>query len=222
MRRRIVFLTLALILVASQAAAQSSTFRRGDSRYSRWEFSLQTRYMAGQSFDGDGGSSLNLEDDLGWGFGFGFNRSENLYLGMYFTWRSAPYSAAVVDYDDPNVSESYSGRLDTSGFGFEGQWNISAGKFTPYLSGGLGWTLIDSNIYAGLESGCWWDPFWGYWCDTYATTYAVNVFGANLGLGGRFDVSDGIFIRAGYEHSFIDDPTIDGADLFRFDIGILN
>ena len=40
--------------------------------------------------------------------------------------------------------------------------------FTPYVTGGIGYAFIDTNIPdSPPQTACWWDPWWGYVCDTF-------------------------------------------------------
>ena len=48
------------------------------------------------TYSGDGGTNVDLNDDIGWGFGFGYNLSEHLMLGGDFTWLSANYKADIA------------------------------------------------------------------------------------------------------------------------------
>ena len=82
--------------------------------------------------------------------------------------------------------------------------------------------LINTNIYAGSVPGCWWDPWWGYVCGQYPTTYGANATAGTVGVGGHFEVSPKFFLRAGYEYGWVDNSGVDGAHMFRLDIGLLN
>lgn len=220
-RRGLIVIAL-ILMTASLADAQTQAFRRKDSRAGRWETSLQTRYTASQNYTGAGGSTLSLEDDLGWGFGFGYNYDQRFSLGMLFSWRSVPYDATAVDSVDPQITEQYSGSLNTSTIAFGGEWNLLPGRITPYASGGIGWVIIDSNIAAGIGTGCWWDPWWGYVCDTYVRTYAVDAFTSRLGLGVRAELAESMFVRVGYEHGWMDLDTVGDTNMFRVDIGLMH
>jgi opacity protein-like surface antigen len=218
MYRRVLLLTSLFLVLAAVAQAQAyrPTF---PSRDNRWEFSIQTRYTAGQTHDGDGGSSVKLQEDLGWGFGFGYNLSQHFYLGGVVAWRSIPYEATIIDGDDSRTSDTYSSRLDISTLAFEGSAYLLKGKITPYLSGGFGWTTIDSNIYAGSIPGCWWDPWWGYVCGNIPATYGKNTTSYTVGVGGRLELTDSFHLRAGYEYGRVNAGSVGGTSMIRLDIG---
>jgi len=208
-----------LLLEASQAQPDPN-FRF--QRAGKWDYSLQTRYIGEKDYKADNGSALSFQDDLGWGFGFNYNFNQKFSLGVEFSWHSINYTALVIPEEDPYAAETYSNSLDTSKFGVAGSWNILEGHFTPYVSGGIGWALIDTNIYAGVGSGCYWDPYWGYVCGTYPTTYGTNATAYNIGLGGRLELGKSFFMRLGYEYSGMSVDVIEGQNTIRFDMGFFN
>jgi|SRR5688572_17849073 opacity protein-like surface antigen len=212
----------ALIVVAATSAAQAGRLGRPSEREGFWDFTVQTRYSAAQDFDGRGGSKLSLEDDLGWGFGVGYNINERLNIGGFVSWRTIDYTATIADDINPLNTTAYSGWLDTGNFAASAIFNLLPRAFTPYVQGTVGWAMVDTNIPAGISSGCWWDPWWGYVCDTYATTYGEDGVAYSLGGGINLQPSDIFFIRVGYDRMWIDmDDANDSADLFRVDAGFL-
>ncbi len=225
MRRTLVLMTAFLILATViQTQAQAQTQRRPRAqmqRSERWDFTIQTRYNSSMDYTGDGGSSLSVNSDLGWGFGFGYNFNQHFNLGLLFTWRSVPYQSMAVDADDPSQSTQYSGQLSTSTFGLSGEYNVLKGPITPYVNGSLGWMHINTNVFAGWTSGCYWDPWWGYICGPVPLTYGANKTVYTLGLGMRFEVSDAVFLRGGYERGWLSSGTLDGTDMMRIDLGFM-
>ena len=79
------------------------------------------------------------------------------------------------------------------------------GPFTPFAEAGIGWTYFDSNV---LDSdpivGCWWDPFWGYICDAFYSTYSDTNFSYHATLGFRWDFSMEMFAKASYRWLEVD------------------
>jgi hypothetical protein len=79
------------------------------------------------------------------------------------------------------------------------------GDFTPYVTGGIGYSFIDTNIPdAPPQTACWWDPWWGYVCDTFQSTRNVEEFTYQAGVGVRWDVSPGYTMRFAYEKHWLD------------------
>lgn len=222
MIRRILILTLILMSLATLAQAQSQ--RSAGKAYYRegaWDFSFQTRYTASQDFDGEGGSSVKLNDSMGWGFGFNYNISDNFDLGFSFNWRTMNYDATAIE-EGTGTPSTYGGSINTSTIGATGNWNIIAGPITPYVSGSIGWTILDSNIFAGWGTGCWYDYWWGYICGSVPMTYGTDAASYNLGVGGRFELSRSFFIRAGYEYNWMSLDSFDAGSMIRIDLGLMN
>jgi opacity protein-like surface antigen len=217
------FLAILILFVASLAQAQlQRPPRRFQPRDGRWDLTLQTRYIGSKDYTGSGGSTASFEDDLGWGFGFGYNISSHFNLGLAFNWRSVNYQATAVDATNPDNTHRYANRLDASTMGLTAEWNILPGRFTPYVNGSLAWMILDTNILAGVGSGCWWDPWWGYVCGNVPVTYGKNTSATSLGLGGRFQFTDAFFVRVGYEHGWIGVDAADGTHMMRIDLGLMN
>ncbi len=221
MIRKILLLTVVVLSLATLVQAQPDPNFRFQ-RAGKWDYSLQTRYVGAKDYKGENGSSLSLQDDLGFGFGFNYNFNQKFSLGLEFSWHSINYNALAIPEDPAMDNLTYSNSLDTSKFGLAGNWNILEGHFTPYVNGGIGWSLIDTNIFAGYGEGCYWDPYWGYICGTYPSTYGTNATAYNVGLGGRLEVGKSMFLRLGYEYSGVSVDVIEAQHMVRFDMGFFN
>ncbi len=209
---------LAIVVALANVAAAGQVTDRTE----RWDLSVTTRYTVENDFEGDGGTSLHLDDDLGWGFSFGYNMNERFNLGLLMSWRSISYTADFVDATDASNVGAYGGWLDTGTFAAMGQFNLLPTTFTPYVNGGIGWTLIDTNIVADYTVGCWYDPWWGYVCDDFTSTYGTDAMSYLFGAGIRLEPNETVFIQVGYERGFLDGSNVDGWDIFRVDLGFTN
>lgn len=209
-----------IALVSASATAAHAQMSGATERAQHWDFSLQTRYTTSHEYSGQGGSSVSLEDDLGWGFAFGYNANERFNVGFLMSWRTINYSATVVSATDLGDGFDYSNWLDIGTFGVSGDWNVLPKRFTPYVSGVLGWTFVDTNVSAGASSACWWDPWWGYVCGTYPTTFGTDAFSYAIGAGLRLEMSEAFFLRVGYEYDGIDLDNVNSFNIFRVDAGL--
>lgn len=211
-------LTLAL-QVSRVAAAESD-------RGMTWQLTIPISFTSGESFSGDGGTSIDVNDDVGWGFGFGYNLDERWMLGVDITWLSANYDASIAtDFDGDQIADDsidVSGTLDASNLQFVGQFNLFPKRWTPFARGSFGWTWVDSNIPSGPATGtCYWDPWFGYVCTTWQPTYEDTSFAYGLAAGVRGDVNEKFFLEASYNVLWIDfsksgSQAFDGV---RFNIG---
>jgi opacity protein-like surface antigen len=205
------------VVSASTAHAQLGN---PTSRARLWDFSVQTRYVGEQTHDGEGETSASVEADLGWGIGFGYNVNERFNVGLFFNWRSANYAATVVP--EASLDEegtTYSSWLDASTIALSADWNILPKRFTPYVSGAVGWSLIDTNIPADVYGGCWYDPWYGYVCAGDVSTYGTDAFSYSLGAGVRVELGEAAYVRIGYDYNGIDLEGTEGLDVFRLDLG---
>jgi opacity protein-like surface antigen len=210
-------LVIAMLIAvhAAGAAAQRSGPREG-----RWDFTLQPQYVDSKSVTGDNGSRADISGDWGFGFGFAYNFSNHLALGGELTWNEANYRARIVPAaGNNNPSFNLSGTMETSTLRVNGTWNILATNFTPFVTGGIGATYVDTNIPNGPTS-CWSDPWWGTYCDT--PTRSNTYFSYNAGAGLRWDVHRQFFLRGVYSRQWIDVGGGTGSpafDQFRIDFG---
>ena len=215
------FLAAFLMITTAATVANAGELLRPSNRTGFWDFTVQTRYSAAMDFTGAGGSKLELEDDLGWGFGVGYNLNERLNIGGFISWRTIDYTATDVNQTDLTTTQ-YSGWLDTGNFAASAIFNLLPKAFTPYVQGTVGWAMVDTNIPSGLSGGCYWDPWWGYVCGTYSTTFGADGVAYSLGGGLSLQPLEIMFLRVGYDRMWIDiDGAADSADLIRFDAGFL-
>ncbi len=211
-------LFVSLVMVAVLApAAQAGSMGDPTLRSQAWDFSIQTRYANAQDWSGDNGASVSIGSDLGWGLGFGYNASEKFGVGFLVTWRGTNYDATATT--DSDSSFTYSNWLDTSTIGLFANWYPMPKRFTPYVTGAIGWTWIDSNISAGYTGGCWYDPWLGYVCNSYPTTYGTDAFSYSVGAGVRTEVGESVLIMLGYEYDGVDVEGADGVNILRVDFG---
>jgi opacity protein-like surface antigen len=97
---------------------------------------------------------------------------------------------------------------------------------TPFVEAGLGWTYFDSNVSDSAPIvGCWWDPWWGYICSEFYSTYSSSEFSYGAGVGLQWNFGRDRAINAGYRwleveaDSLSKKPTLESAVIevvFRF------
>lgn len=171
----------------------------------KYEFSLQVPYLYGETVDFEGGASASIASDPGFGFTAGYNYSNHLNLKASLTWNDTRYDGRRVLDDGNGTTETISGVMDTFNFSAVADYYLFDGSFSPFVSGMIGWSAMDGNVAAGFpEEVCWWDPWWGYYCEYYQPTYGADSFSYGVGAGLRFDLSENHFIRAGYYERWLD------------------
>ena len=186
-----------LILVA--ALALSSTAAAQQDRDQMWEFGVLINDMSSESLSGEMGSSLDIDGSTGYGLSLGYNFTNRLSLSGEFSWNTPDYKAVIVPDNGIGLPQVIDYELDVFSYSLKGTFNLLEGPITPFLEAGFGWTEIDSNIAdQPPTTGCWWDPWWGYVCDTFYSTYSKTREGYSYAGGVRFDMNNGMTLKASY------------------------
>ena len=212
--RKLVVAGAAIVALVAGATVASAQSREG-----RWQFTLGTVYQTAADLKFDGGSTLETDDEFGLLMTTGYNISDSLAASFGFGWSSVGYDAQVVKDDASTVG--ISGTYDTWNMTAGLVFNLMEGPLTPYVGAGIGWTWIDTNIPNGLpQTGCWWDPWYGYICSTYYPTKNTDAFTYQATLGLRYDFNPSSFMRLGYVSQWMDIGEADGTP--RFDVVALD
>ena len=188
---------LALCIPAAQAA------NRGNNGAGSLEFNVPLNYMGSTTTNGDNGSSATTNAAFGLGFGMGYNFNDNFQINGQFSWSARNYKANVFNAGTAAI-ETYSNTLYSSTISVNAVYYFMSGDFTPFVSGGIGSTFLDSNVVdpgAG-SGGCYYYPYYGYSCYTPTKT-STNV-SYNYGLGARMDVNRGFAIEGSWNQLIID------------------
>jgi len=214
---RYLILVITALLAAAPAHAQSTRGGKG-------EFYLSPVFTDGNSYNFEGGSSARTDTGFGFTLGYAFNFDQKRALGIEFAWSDQDY-VANVQGGTGNLGNNGTIRaaLETWTVRFLGTYHFMEGNFTPFVTGGLGWTYIDSNIPTGLpENLCWYYPWYGSYCATYVPTATSTKFSYNAGLGLRMEMGKG-FIRGMVNQQWVDfggNYGNDSVTQYRIDFGV--
>lgn len=190
---RRLMLPLILLIVVSSANAQS----RGE-RAETWDIGVQASYLGSNTLDGEQGSSLSIDSEWGFGLWGTYNFTNRLALGFDINWTQPRYEARFIPEDDPDPV-TISTRLDIFSIQGRGVFHFFEGPLTPFVEAGIGWTNVDSNVSSSPPiNGCWWDPWWGYICRPFYSTYQENLLSYSGALGLRWDINPYYGLRAAY------------------------
>lgn len=184
-------------LLSAQAAAQS----RGEG----WEAGAQLIYQDGQDIGFNGGTSVSLDDDFGVAVAIAYRFNDKLEVEFGIDWSKIDYDVSVVSASVPGLGFTSRGDLEALTPYATANFNFMQGPLTPYVSAGIGWSFIDTNIPdAPPRNVCWWDPWFGPVCGTFQSTRTLDEFVYQVGAGLRWDVSPGYTVRLGYEKRWVD------------------
>ena len=185
-------------LVMADAAPGELPDKMRAMRAGRWEI-LGGANLAGSGSGGfQGGTRVDVDSGAGFMLGVAYHYNDHLQFAANATFDSKDYSASVAG-EDPGDTFRIKGSMDTTALMFDAAYNILTGPLTPYVSAGLGYTWVDTNLAtAPPEIGCWWNPWWGYVCTTWQKTKNVDGFAYELGAGVRWDFNDAFSLNGGY------------------------
>jgi opacity protein-like surface antigen len=214
---KIVVLIVAGLLLSTPAHAQSR--RAGTS-----EIYIGPLFTAGKNYSFEGGSTAKVDDAVGFNFGYAFNVDQHWQAGFEIAWQEADYRATVQPGPgNPNAASNVNGTLESRVLRFNGTYNFLASDFTPFVTAGLGWSYIDTNIPSGLpELVCWYYPWYGQYCATYVPTESTTKFSYNVGAGLRLDFSRAGLVRFLVNSQYVDFGGSYGSSnvtQYRIDIG---
>ena len=182
-----------------------------------WEFGLIINDMSSDELtSSDMGSGVDIDSDTGFGLSVAYNINNRFAIGADFIWSSPKYTA-VLTPDGPGIPEVINHKMDLFTYTFTGTWNLLDGPLTPYLEANYGWTNIDSNIADQPPiTSCWWDPWWGYVCDTFYSTYSKTRTSYGGAAGLRWDSGNGWTLKASY--GFIEIDTSKATEKANMDV----
>lgn len=214
-----------LTLIATLlAAAPALALAQSSQRAGRNEIYLAPVFVDTKSYSFEGGSTARTDTGYGLLFGWAHNVSPHVTAGVEIEWIDQDYRATVQPGvgNNLNITGNINGTLESRTIRFLGSYNFSSAAFTPFVTGGLGWTWVDTNIPSGLpETFCWYYPWWGQYCATGVPTHNTTKFSYNAGIGLRYDYGRGLF-RALVNQQWIDFGGSYGTNYttqFRIDFG---
>jgi Outer membrane protein beta-barrel domain len=217
---------LLAVLACGSGAAMAQTYYSsyggtGTGRTGTWEFYADFRFLFGDTLNFNGGTQLRTNDDVGFGIGGGFNLNEHINLGFEWSYNNVTYNGTIAS-GSGQAAFPITGSASISRLAFTGAYNLLEGPLTPYVGGNLGYSYIDTNIPNGPpQTGCWWDPWFGYICSTWQSTHGTNAWIYGLDVGLRWDANRAFFIRGGYEYNWASysQGGTQGAGLITLQIG---
>ena len=207
---------LAVLAMAPAALAQSAN------REGTWETRLGIVFLNSSDWDFAGGTTADIDSDTSFLIGGSYHLNDHLELGGNLTFGQTDYTADIVG-DEVGEIFAVRGEYESTTLLFDATWNFMDGPFSPFVSAAAGWSWIDTNIATGPpQTGCWWDPWWGYVCSTFQDTKSLDGFSYGVEAGARYDFSDTIALHGTYRILWVDldnasgTPDVDG---FRLSLG---
>jgi len=207
--------TLKLSLVA--LIATGTLLEAGNNRNESWEFFFTPSFIQSKSLDFEGHAEADINNRTAIGFGFGYNLNPNVEFTLTFSGSSGNYKGTRVDENEQ--VKTFTSNMYTSSINIGATYNFLDGPFTPYVTGFIGGTYVDSGIT--VEDGdeyCWFDPWWGYTCHSATYTDTKVNYGASLGV--RYDFTNRLYLKAGIGKNYVDFDTENSSDFLIYDFTI--
>lgn len=196
-----------LVLAAAAAAFlfPSIGSAQGTTREPGYEFGIDVLYQLSTDSKFDGGSKLDMDDDIGAALTFGYRFNPKVELQFGLDWAETNYKGTLQSASFPGLSADVHGDMESFAFRVNGVYNFLDRPLTPFVSGGIGYSWIDTNIPTGqVQVGCWWDPWYGQICTPYQPTKSVEAFTYQVGVGARWDLLQNFTLRFMWEHAWFD------------------
>jgi len=197
------------------------------SRAGSWETELGVTFQNSSDADFEGGTSADFDSDVSWLFGVSYHYTDQLQFGGTFSFGQTDYDADLAaDVNGDEQSDGFvsvRGDLDFMTLMGNATYNFMPGQFSPFVTGAIGWSWVDTNIATEPpQTGCWWDPWWGYVCTSFQDTKTIDGFSYQVGVGARYDFSDTLAVKGSYRMTWIDFDKAEGTpdfDGFTLSVG---
>lgn len=211
---------LSFILLAVISTNVHSAFY--DSRVEKWEFYLAPQLINAKDIQFDNGAQASLNKRSSIAFGFGYNINSHIELSLDFATSNANYTSTSIPEDPSQTPVTNTHSLYTSSINFGFTYNLLSTPFTPYVTGNVGSTYIDSGILTGnVGTGCWWYPYWGYVCGPVAQTYTSTELNYGAALGLRYDFNRKLYIKGQAGKNYLDTGNTPDFITYRFVFGFM-
>ena len=212
MKLHLLVLTAASALAASQGV-HAQMFGGGSpvgASAGDWEFRIGPVFTESKNVSFNGGSNADLDSTTGVKIGTGWYVSPHLAVGMNFSWAQSSFNGNVrgcitqpCNPPPPSNVTVENGHVDFSTLNFDAIYTFLDGPIKPLILGGLGWQWLNTNIAsAPPQTGCWWDPWWGYVCSTWQPTHGSSSFTYQVGGGLQIDFSHSFAVNVDYRYTW--------------------
>lgn len=200
---------------AGSAGAAESLLRPMDmDDGSPWQARVGASYQPTTDVDFDGGSRVEFNSSTAFLIGIGYELSNHFEIGANFTYDDRDYEGLLAG-DEPDEDFPVLGNMETMGVMFDLSYYFLTGRFRPFLTTAAGWNFVDTNVETRPpQVGCWWNPWYGYICESFQDTKNVDGFAYQVGAGVNYRFTPSVSLSGSYKMSWLDMPKADGTPTF--------
>jgi hypothetical protein len=131
----------AALLFGLPAAAGLDPYTVGSSRYGDWDAAFTVKYLNGEQYGADGGTTVKTNEDVSFGFWFGNHVTDKFEWEAGFDWSTVGYTATIANADTPQLPDTkIGGTMEAATMYGMATWHFMRGPITPFVTGGIGWT----------------------------------------------------------------------------------
>lgn len=211
-------LALVLAAIALTVTPAANAQLSGGAQAHDWEFIIGPSFLLSQSANYNGGTTVSVDSTVGFKIGAYYYLTDHFSLGGTYGYAGAGFNATVQSANTPPGQPALNnGHLYINQFMFNARYSLLDGPIRPFGVAGMGYNYTDSNIANGYSSGCWWDPWWGQVCGTFAHTKSVSGFTYQVGAGLELNFSRAFAVSVGYNETWVDwshgSPSFGSVDL---------
>jgi opacity protein-like surface antigen len=129
------------------------------------------------------------------GFGMAYHFNQFISLRGDFMFGNADFSGDLPLDTGGTIHIKQDAFIQTGRLNVD--YNIINRRITPFLTAGIGYQYLETELHrAPYYSYCYWDPWWGYICTTDHPSAWETDFTWNVGGGLRWNITEGLFIKA--------------------------
>jgi opacity protein-like surface antigen len=179
-----------------------------------WQARVGANYQPTSDVDFDGGSTVEFNSSTAFLIGIGYELSNHFEIGANFTYDDRDYEGLLAG-DEPDEDFPVLGNMETMGVMFDLSYYFLTGRLRPFLTTAAGWNFVDTNIETRPpQVGCWWNPWYGYICESFQDTKNVDGFAYQVGAGVSYRFTPSVSLSGSYKLSWLDMPKADGTPTF--------
>lgn len=128
------------------------------------------------------------------GFGFAYHFSDFFSVRSDFMFGSANFSGNYPNQAAGTTTLSQSALIQTGRFNLD--YNMINRRLTPIITAGIGYQYMQTELQSVPPSTvCWWEPWWGWVCQTSSAQAWETDFTWNAGGGFRWNITDNLFVK---------------------------
>ena len=190
----------------------------------QWEARVGVNYQNSSSTDFKGGTTVDVDSGLNFVGGIEYHFTDRVSAGTSLSYGKENYTAKVAGAaDQQGTVYPIKGDLTTTSLMVDGSYNFLTGRWSPFVTGGVGWSWVDTNVATGPPTvGCWWSPWYGYVCTAWQDTKTESGLAYELGVGVRYDFNEYLAADGAYKMKWIGFDNANGTpqyDGFQLNVG---